>query len=260
MLMPFLRFIHWKAEETEERADRLRELGYSVAASPFDPSSARNLKVNLPAAFVIDLERLPSHGREVGVMLRMAKPTRLIPLVFVGGEAEKISRVRDVLPDATFCTWETVGAMLAQVLAAPVEKVHVPGSVFDTYAGTPLPKKLGVRPGMRLGLIGAPVGFEQLLGDLPDKSSVQRDNLTDCRVVVWFVTQQAQFDQELPGVLVLLEPGASLWVAWPKQRSAITSNLTQLLVRKAGLAMGWVDYKVCAIDDTWTGLCFKKRK
>ena len=258
--MSFLRFIHWKVEEAGERADRLRALGYSVDASPFDPPSARNLKDNLPAAFVIDLERLPSHGREVGVMLRMAKSTRLVPLVFVGGEAEKVDRVRAVLPDATFCTWETAGAMLAQALAAPLAKVHVPGSIFDTYAGTPLPQKLGVRRGMCLGLLGAPAGFEQLLAELPDKASVQRDNLAGCSVVVWFVTQQAQFEQDLAGVLALLQPDASLWVAWPKQRSAIASNLTQPLVRKAGLAMGWVDYKVCAMDDTWTGLCFKKRK
>ena len=104
--------LHWNEPEAAERLERLQAAGFAAFHTQLaGPPLFQRLRQEPPDAIVIDLARLPSHGREVGAALRAAKATRFIPLVFVGGEPEKVARVQALLPDATYTTWEDVGSV-----------------------------------------------------------------------------------------------------------------------------------------------------
>ena len=127
------------------------------------------------------------------------------------------------------------------------------------YSGTPLPRKLGIKPGARVGLIGAPDGFDGVLGGLPDGVAVRRSARGPLDVIVAFFTDPAALGRRLPALRSALHPAGGLWIAWPKRTSAVVSDLNERLVRELGLAAGLVDNKVCAIDETWSGLRFVYR-
>lgn len=123
------------------------------------------------------------------------------------------------------------------------------------YSGTPLPKKLGIKPGHRIRLIGAPPGFAATLGTLPESVQIVGDEGGAPLDLVLFFTDSAEalrgrFDA-LKGSLT---PAGMLWVAWPKQASKVPTDLTENVVREIALERGMVDVKVCAIDATWSGL------
>jgi len=135
-----------------------------------------------------------------------------------------------------------------------------PSSPPAGYSGTPLPKKLGIKPGSRVALLGAPPGFEKTLGALPEGAILRRDARSISGVVVLFARSQRDLARRFPSaVRALADPGA-LWIAWPKKASGVASDLGEAEVREFGLAAGLVDYKVAAIDATWSGHCFARRK
>ncbi len=255
-----IRLFHWHEGEAVERAARLEALGHRVDASPLpDAAALRALRAAPPDAFVVDLSRLPSHGREIGVALRQARATRLVPLVFVGGAADKVARVREVLPDAVFTTWEAVARDLDRALAAPPERVVSPRSLMDAYAGTPLPRKLGVKEGSTVVLVAPPAGFEATLGELPAGATLTRDAAAPRQVTLWFVRRRSELEARLAEVAAPIGRGL-LWVAWPKKASGLAADLDQQLVREAGLALGLVDSKIAAVDATWSALRFTWRR
>jgi hypothetical protein len=127
------------------------------------------------------------------------------------------------------------------------------------YSGTPLPRKLGIKPGARLGLIGAPDGFESLLEGLPDDVAVRRAARGPLDVIVAFFIDRAALDRRLPALTTALASDGGLWIAWPKRSSGVATDLTEGAVRELGLATGLVDNKVCAIDEVWSGLRFVYR-
>jgi hypothetical protein len=133
------------------------------------------------------------------------------------------------------------------------------------YSGTPLPKKLGIKPGTRLGLVGAPDDFAETLGELPDDVSPKRiaRDKDQFDVIVCFARSSKDLARELPALPARLHPTGGLWIAWPKKTAsksaALPTDLTEAEVRARGLATGLVDNKVCAIDETWSGLRFVVR-
>jgi hypothetical protein len=123
------------------------------------------------------------------------------------------------------------------------------------YSGTPLVRKLGVKPEARLGLIGAPSGFDETLGELPPGVQVRRRlGGRPFDVIVAFYERQADLERRLPALVKALDWAGGLWIAWPKRASGVPTDLTDNVVRGLGLATGLVDNKVCAIDETWSGL------
>jgi hypothetical protein len=124
------------------------------------------------------------------------------------------------------------------------------------YSGTPLPRKLGIGEGDEIALIGAPERFEDTLGDLPDVASVHTDLADDARydVIVTFITRRAELEAELPRLRARMAPACGLWIAWPKRASRVPTDMTDQVIRDVALPTGLVDNKVCAIDDTWSGL------
>lgn len=216
---------------------------------------------------MIDLTRLPSHGREVGVAIRVTKGSRHVPLVFVEGDPEKVARIRQILPDATYASWRGIRGALRVALTRPPGDPVVPASRLVGYSGTPLPRKLGVAEGIMTTLIGAPPRFEALLGNLPEGASVRRRSAAlassgsgagERELRLWFVRGRAELQRGIRTMAARTGP-RGMWICWPKQTSGIAADLTDRVVRGAGLANGLVDYKVCAVDETWSGLKFRRR-
>jgi CheY-like chemotaxis protein len=250
--------VHWNAAEATGRESVLRDAGHDVDYEPFEPFPAalRRVKADAPDAFVIDLSRLPSHGRDVGLALREAKATRFVPIVFVGGQPEKIERTKQHLPDATYTTWPRIAGALRRALERPVVSPVVPRTRLDGYSGTPLPKKLGIKPGFVVSLLGAPAGFESKV-ELPHGASFRRSGRGRADLVLLFVRSGAELGKRL--VPASEVSGGEIWVVWPKKTANGKSDVGQNEVRALGLASGLVDYKVAAIDEVWSGLRFKRR-
>ena len=127
------------------------------------------------------------------------------------------------------------------------------------YSGTPLPKKLGIVGDAVYTLINAPRGFTDLLGDVGDAVH-QRNLMPTIDVVVAFFTERAQLTAKWPALVDAAQPDGAIWVAWPKKTSGVATDLTEDVLRAVLLKTGWVDNKVAAIDDTWSGLRFVMRK
>ena len=122
------------------------------------------------------------------------------------------------------------------------------------YSGTPLVKKLGIKPGATIGLIGAPDDFDHTLGELPDGVAVRRRLRGPLDVIVAFYVDRAALERRLPALRDALAPPGGLWVAWPKRASGVPTDVSETVIRELGLAAGLVDNKVCAIDAVWSGL------
>ncbi len=129
------------------------------------------------------------------------------------------------------------------------------------YSGTPLPKKLGVKEGSRVTLLNAPVDFDETLGELPNRVIVRHRAEGESDVIVLFEKQFSNFKLSFGRAAELMpESGGMLWVAWPKKAARMDTDLDENLIRDFGLAAGLVDTKVCAIDETWSGLRFSRRR
>jgi hypothetical protein len=129
------------------------------------------------------------------------------------------------------------------------------------YSGTPLPAKLGIRPGYSVALVGAPNGFTGLLGDLPGTelhaglpSAAGGGGGRVLDVIVFFTTSRAEFEAELGSLRAHMTPACGLWIAWPKRASRVPTDMTDHVIREVALPTGLVDNKVCAIDQVWTGV------
>ena len=129
------------------------------------------------------------------------------------------------------------------------------------YSGTPLPKKLGIRDGSRVALLGAPAGFDAVLGELPSGVSILRKPGSEADVIVLFETKFSKLESDFAKAMKMMPAtGGMLWVAWPKKAARMDTDLDENLIRDFGLAQGVVDTKVCAIDEKWSGLRFSRRR
>ena len=127
------------------------------------------------------------------------------------------------------------------------------------YSGTPLAGRLGIKAGHRVGLIGAPEGFEATLEGLPEGVRFSRRAAGRFDVIVFFTTSASELARRFGKLAAGLDRAGGLWVAWPKKTSGVATDLAEGLVRRTGLEGGLVDNKVCAIDETWSGLRFVYR-
>jgi len=257
-MMTRIRLIHWDAKEAKERIKGLRAAGYMVDYDALTPDLLRGVRKHPPAAVVIDLGRLPTHGREVALSLREHKGTRGVPLVFVEGEADKVEKIRTLLPDAAFSSWPQAHAAIAAAIAAPAREFVLPSERSTGYSGTPLPRKLGIEKNAVVVVIDAPRDFAKMLGVLPDGAELRSRATRERNLTIWFVKSARRYQAQFRPVLLALA-GAPLWVAWPKQASSVESDISETIVREVALEHGLVDYKVCAIDATWSGLKFVMR-
>jgi hypothetical protein len=122
------------------------------------------------------------------------------------------------------------------------------------YSGTPLPKKLGIKPGHSVALLNAPGGFRKTLGELPDDVKFATRIESGHDIIHFFTKSRRELEKELPRMGKKIAQNGMIWVSWPKKASGVPTDITEDVVRDTALALGLVDVKVCAVDDTWSGL------
>jgi len=136
--------------------------------------------------------------------------------------------------------------------------VNTPGKSSSVgYSSTPLPAKLGLKPGMRFVALNAPPDLDMLLAGAPDLQRLARVGSFECALA--FATSERALSAHFAKLAPKLLDAGMIWIAWPKKTSGVATELTEDVVRRIGLAAGLVDVKVCAIDATWSGLKFVRR-
>jgi hypothetical protein len=252
--------IHWRQVEAQQRAECLRAAGFQAEVIASADRSLRNtLTSKPPAAIVISLDRLPMQGRDVALAIRLNTGTRLIPLVFAGGEQEKVARVREAVPDAFYSSWDEIGTALQRAISTPPDHPAVPKSVLSAYSGAPLAKKLGIRAGSVLAFAEAPDGFAEHILSLVPEARIEDRPSAKCNLLLWFVRSATELDRDIELMAGFVREGG-LWMLWPKRSSGADSGLSPERLRVAGMACGLVDYKICSVDATWSGMLFTRRK
>lgn len=127
------------------------------------------------------------------------------------------------------------------------------------YSKTPLAKKLGIAPGMRVVVLGAPDDYRALLEPLPTGVSLGEHPEREERFIHVFARDRAALERALPRAKPALAKDGTLWLSWPKKASGVATDLDEAVIRAAGLDAGLVDVKICAFDATWSGLKFVYR-
>lgn len=127
------------------------------------------------------------------------------------------------------------------------------------YSGTPLAKKLGIGNASVFTVVAPPAGFADTLGDTGE-AIWQRSLMPPIDVVVAFFTERARLEAKWAALAEAAMPDGGVWVCWPKRTSGVATDITEDVLRAVLLPTGWVDNKVCAVDDTWSGLRFVLRK
>jgi hypothetical protein len=261
-----VRLIHWKADEAEPCIEKLRKAGFTVDYEERpDYSHIREWRKSPPDAFVIDLTRLPSHGREVATALRNYRDTRAVPLLFVDGEKERVERARQILPDAEFTISRALIAAVKRAIrnrgkqdAPPIQ----PPAMMDRYGSRSVAEKLGIKPNQKITLLDPPAHLETILVGLPD--GVEWVEADDRRpeMGLYFVADA----DGLRSAFALAKRHKNLKKLWIARRKpagkgkASVAAVSEQLVRETGIELGFVDYKVCAISDVWSGLLFARKK
>jgi len=127
------------------------------------------------------------------------------------------------------------------------------------YSGTPLPKKLGIKEGFKIGLVNPPEAFLNLISPLPPGAQILSRLIKPLDLVICFVNSQRALVKQFPSLAAKLRANGMIWVAWPKKNSGVETDLDFGQVQRIGLDVGLVDIKICAIDETWSGLKFVYR-
>ena len=122
------------------------------------------------------------------------------------------------------------------------------------YSGTPLPQKLGIKPGLMVVTINAPANYRRLLGQLPDHVNFSNRVTANSMFVHLFTSKRNELQRRLSILRNKLSDNGAVWVSWPKKSSGISTNVTEDVIREIALPLEFVDIKVCAVDETWSGL------
>ncbi|WP_433970773.1 hypothetical protein [Tunturiibacter lichenicola] len=255
--MKTIKLLSWH-DDVKTKAASVKRSGLRVDAAPLISASGvvgEFIHLN-PAALVFD--KLPSKSREIALVLRSSKSARHIPILFAGGVPEKMERIRSENPDAAYAAWPEVPKALAALLKHPPSVPAIaPPRDFST---TPLLTKLGVGEDMQVAAIAAPDGFEELLGDIPEGTTLLPHITPKTNLALCFIRSLEDLAATLDLLTVRLPKRASVWIAHPKRTPKHRVDFNQNHVRDAALASGLVDYKVCSIDGDWSALKFAHRR
>jgi hypothetical protein len=148
---------------------------------------------------------------------------------------------------------QTKGASIGSEVARHYAP-EILGKEMAGYSGTPLAQKLGITPEQRVVTVGAPPGYRKLLAPLPKGVSFTTEVAAAAPFVHLFVKKRRTLEKELKRLRKILADAGTLWVSWPKKSSGVTTDITEDVIREVCLPLGFVDVKVCAVDETWSGL------
>jgi CheY-like chemotaxis protein len=247
--VPRILVIHYEPAEAALLAERLRREGFEAAPCMHRGTKAfRGVRDNPPDAILIDLFRLPSYGRALGVLLREGKRTRAIPLVFLEGDPEKAAHVRQTLPDAGYAPLSRIGAALRKAIARP------PANPVAPQHHRPVLQKLLITAESSVALVNAPDDFA-----LPEPARIAR-KAVDADVVLTFVRTEAALGRALPSIAKGIGPECRHWIVWPKKKAGSGSTLNMPTIVQMCRTFGLVGYKVCAVDDTWSAMVIARKR
>jgi hypothetical protein len=248
---------HARHEESGPLLEACRAAGVDVG---YDTGGyvgfSRAIRAQLPDAFVLDLSRVPSHGREIACTLRGTKYARHIPIVFVGGEPEKVAVIRALLPDAIYTSIPKLTAALKTASEKRPEQPAVPRNA-ERYGNRTVAQKLGIKEGMTVAVHQAPRDYFAAIGELPANVDFIEDPDEVYPLTLWFVRDPREYRAAMPAMR-RAAPKTKLWVIWHKASAG--GQLTDKLVREFALDAGLVDYKICAVDKRWSGMLFAVSK
>lgn len=263
MLMNQILYVHWKPAEASAEVKTLKQAGHSVQVfSSHGGVRVSDIHDSMPDVVVINLDRLPSHGRATAQWLRTTSSTRKIPIVFCGGQPAKVDLARQLLADAVFCNREELADAVQTALSHP--QVAVPTTACSTK---PLWQKLEIQAGQRLIQLSGPTHLKNFLGDaLPPKVSLRR--LVDpaklqaaqADTILLFAPNSDYLKHAFPLVVKATATDRPVWIFWPKKTSALASDLTQGELLKWVRSRGWNDLKICRVDDDWAGQLFRRKR
>jgi hypothetical protein len=128
------------------------------------------------------------------------------------------------------------------------------------YSGTPLAQKLGIKPGGKVFVVRAPRNYRALVAPLPEGATITRTLSSDVHVIHLFATTRKQLESGLRTSLEAMNQDAAIWVSWPKMASKVPTDIREDAIREIAFPLGLVDIKVCAVDETWSGLKLVIRK
>jgi hypothetical protein len=260
--MATVRLVCWDDAGTRAASHLLRTAGFHVVDGSLRGAGGivGRVRDEGPDAVLIDLERMPSFGREVAIVLRNSKSTRHLPIVFAGGALEKVTRIKAELSDARFCDWASaVAATRAAIKAPPLHPISPPPHM-DRFKGSSLPRKLDIRAETRAVIMSPDDDLREMIGDLPAGAVLQTRIDSTTTLALFVVRSRAEVENAFALAQAKLSATASLWIVHPKQSSQYRCNFNQNDVRTVGLAEGFVDYKVCAVDSDWSGLKFARKR
>jgi hypothetical protein len=260
--MPRVRIIHWRPAEAASLIDSVRTAGFEPEydGEMNGPAISGAIRARLPDAVLIDLSRLPSHGREIGIWLRGIKATRHIPLVFVNGEGEKLERIRKDLPDAAYATAANLKDVLRSSCRSeardPLLPTWVPLQMMERYKEKPAAQKLGIVAASTVAVMNAPRGYTHALGPLPEGAELFEDPRSIHPVTLWFILDLETLLAALPRMRVIAAK-TKLWIVWRKGKEG---RISQNAIRETAIEGGLVDYKICSLDAQWSGILFARKK
>jgi CheY-like chemotaxis protein len=263
--MPRIRLVHWNKDEAREYTELLEGAGHQVEyEEKFRPGLMRIWRESPPDAFVIDLSRLPSHGREIAIALRQSRATRAIPIVFCDGAEEKVAQTRSVLPDATYCARARLCSALRNALKRRITAPVVPTEMMARYAGRTAAQKLGIKESSTIALVDPPREGIHVLGELPNGVDLRDDAEENSDVTLCFIHDLGSLQPQL-SEMRRRAGRTKLWVLWKKGGSKKSDSagrgvVTEGLVREYALALGLVDYKVCSVNEVWSALAFARKR
>ena len=242
--------VHRDLAEAAERAARLRSSG--IDAEPYaslGTKGFRYIRESPPDAIVIDLTRLPSYGKYMGALIRESKSLRAIPLVFIEGDPAKAAAVRAVLPDAVYTPWSKASEAVHKAIRRRSPEPMLPRAPLRTLLA-----KLGIGEASRVAMLHVPKEFSLPEGGWRKAQPAAAD------VVLAFYGTSAALGRELPHLAGLMQKGRKLWIAWPKKSGAAPTDLAMPRIQSMIEAYGLTQYKVCALDEKWSGMVLGVRR
>jgi hypothetical protein len=273
--MQTVKLLSWH-DGVAAKAKGLAGGGVRVDAAPLVRASrvVGEMAETNPAALVLDMDRRPSNCREIALMLRASKSARHIPILFAGslaaegecGLPERFARLKAELPDIPYTAWADAVRALRRLLKAPATKPAVvpPARVYTTS----LAQKLGIvsaaakgatEKQRKVALLGAPEGFVEMLGDLPETVKFTAKLSAGVGLAIGFVRSLGELAALLDVLTYQVPEGVSAWIAYPKRGRGRIGEFTEHDVRRLGIEAGWVDYKICSIDEDWSGMKFARK-
>ena len=260
--MSKIKLVAWNEKETEGRVRELKSAGFTVDASSLRGTGGiiGRFREAMPDAVLLDLDRMPSFGRAVATMLRDSRTTRHLPLIFAGGAAEKVTRIRGELPDAVFTPWEKVAGAIRKAIAHPPLDPVKPTPHMEQWNASSLVKKLGIQEGMQVAVLGDFDEMAAIIGDLPPDAAFVKKFTAETKLALYVAKSAGEVTRAFEHAVARLPAAGSLWIIHPKQSKHRRLDFNQNDVRALGLAHGFVDYKVCSVNSDWSGLKFARRR